>query len=318
MERTYQINTGAINGFFGLGWGVGTYGASTYGTARATSNIFLQPRTWSFSLWGEDLIANPRGGAIYVWDTSTGTGTRATAITGSPDTAEFILVTPESRHLIAFGAYDGSINNKLNIRWSDREDYTSWTAASSNRAGSKLLDRGSRIVSAQHTGREILVWTDDSLHSMQYIGGNEVFAFTTLGESGVGIRGPHAKVSLNGVAFWMGASDFFMYDGRIQPLPCTVKSYVFDNMNDNQRDKCWAVLNREFNEIWWFYPDGSNDEISKCVIYNYLDRVWSIGSRMRTAGVDRSEVIAQPVCPCNIALFTPRRPDEATHEIEIR
>jgi hypothetical protein len=289
----YEITVGSDNGFFGLGWGAGTWGASTWGSARAVSNIFLFPRTWSLTMWGEDLIANPRGGGIYTWDTSVGTGTRATVISGAPSTASFVLVTPESRHLVAYGAHDGVADNKLNIRWCAREDYTAWTPSAINTAGDKLLDSGSDIIAALPTSREILIYTDVSVYSQQFIGGNEVFSFRQLGDV-CGLRAPGAAVQFADIVYWMGVENFFLYDGQLRVIPCEVHDHVFNNINESQRGKIIAGINRDYTEVWWFYPRGAATENSHYVVYNFVDQTWTIGSLARTAWIDRGEVVAAP------------------------
>lgn len=296
VEAKYEINTGGVDGVFGLGWGAGTWSSSTWGTARSASNIFIAPRSWSYATWGEDLIINPRGAGIYVWDASAGTGTtnRATLITNAPATANFVLVTPEARHLIAYGAHDGSNDNRLNIRWCSREDYTDWTPTATNTAGDKLIDTGTELLAATHTSREIIFWTDETAYTQQFIGGNEVFAFNHLGD-GIGIRGPHAFTEYNDTVFWMGERDFFAYDGQVRRLPCSVKTHVFENLTTNQRQKCVAGVNRAFSEIWFFYPRTSNTEISHYVTYNFEDGTWAIGSLPRTAWVDASEFSDAPM-----------------------
>ena len=289
VTAAYQINTGGANGVFGLGWGAGTWGSSTWGTARSSSNIFSFARTWSLDTFGEDLIANPRGGGIYRWDASVGVDTRAAIVSNAPTTATFILTTPDSRQLIAFGAHDGVANNTLNIRWTDKEDATSWTSTATNSAGDRLLDTGSQILSAIRTEQEILVFTDESVYSMQFIGGNEVFAFHLLSED-AGQRGPHSAAVYQNKTYWMGTNNFYIHDGRVRILPCDVRSHVFDNLIDSQRDKCFAGVNREFNEIWWFYPTTAGTEIDKYVVYDIEENVWHIGDLARTAWEDRGEV----------------------------
>lgn len=294
VTYAYQINTGGVNGVFGLGWGAGTWGASTWGTARSTSNIFTAPRTWSLTLWGEDLIANPKGGGIYVWDTSVGAGSRATAISGAPSTANFVLVSEQDRHLIAFGAHDGSLNQPMLIRWSDQEDYTTWTASATNTAGDKLLRGGSEILAAIPTQGEILVLTDNNAHSMQFIGGNFVFSFQEVGQN-CGIIGPHAGVSVDGRIFYMGQHDFFMYDGRIRTLPSDVHEFVFRDIEVNQRAKAFAGHNPDFDEVWWFFPSEGELEPDKYVIYDYAQNIWSCGSLSRTTWVSAAHVYANPL-----------------------
>lgn len=297
VTYSFQINTGEEHGSIGLGWGAGTYGFGTYGTPRSSSSISIILRTWSLANWGEDLIANPRGGSIYVWDTSVGVATNpATLITQAPSTAQFILVTPDSRHLVAYGAHDGTAANPLNIRWCTREDYTDWTPTAINSAGTKLLDSGSSIVTAVRTHREIVIFTDVGLHSQQFVGGNEVFSFFHLGTHG-GIRGPLAAIEHQGVVFWMGDEDFWIYDGRVQPIPCDVRKFVFDNIDTLQSSKVVAGVNRNFNEIWWFYQDNDSttDEVNRYVVYNFVEKTWFIGELDRTSWIDRSELTTVPL-----------------------
>lgn len=294
VTATYQINVGRQNGVFGLGWGGGMWDQSTWNTARSTSNFFYFPRSWSFANWGEDLICNPRGGGIYTLDASSGiTSNRATVVSNAPTSCTFVLVTPESRHLVAYGAHDGSAANPLLIRWSTREDNTSWTATATNTAGSKLLDRGSEILSAVATSQEILIFTDESVHIQRWIGGNAVFSFSHLGDN-IGIIGPHAYARRGDIVFWMSADDFYVYDGQVRILDCDVKSYVFNNITTQQREKCHAGVNTLFDEVWWFYPRTSATEISNYVIYNYKNNSWSIGTLDRTSWLDRNETSTLP------------------------
>ena len=294
VTYAYQINTGGQNGVFGLGWGAGTWGASTWGTARSTSNIFTSPRTWSFTLWGEDLIANPKGGGIYAWDTSVGTGTRAAVISGAPTTANAVLVSEQDRHLIAFGAHDGSLNQPMLIRWSDQEDYTTWTASATNTAGSKLLRGGSEILAAIPTQGEILVLTDNNAHTMQFVGGNFVYAFQEIAQN-CGIIGPQAGISVDGRIFYMGQSDFYLYDGRVRTLPCDVHEFVYRDIEINQRAKCHAGHNPDFDEVWWFFPSDGELEPDKYVIYDYAQNIWSCGSMARTTWVSAGHVYPNPL-----------------------
>lgn len=291
----YELSIGAINSSFGLGWGAGAWGASTWGTARSTSNFLRKARTWSLDLWGEDLIANPRGGKVYAWDASVGTGTRAAEIAAAPDTAKFIIVSPQDRHLIAFGAHDGSVDDPKLVRWCDQEDYTDWTPTSTNTAGDKRLDVGNEIVSALRSQQEILIWTDLAFYSMFFTGPPYTFGFREQAEQ-CGLVGPNARIlDRTGVAYWMGCQDFFVYDGRVRLLPCDVRNYVMGDMNEQQRDKIVCGSNREFTELIWLYPSAASAEIDRWVAYELETQVWSLGSFARTAWIDRSVFAQKPI-----------------------
>jgi hypothetical protein len=293
VTAAYQINVGGENGTLGLGWGVGPWGGSTWGTARSSSNIYLSPRTWSLDLWGEDLIANPRGGGIYIWDTSGGVSARATAIGGAPATAQAVIVSPTSRHLLALGAHDGSQSDPLLIRWCAQEDYTVWTPSDTNDAGERRIDGGNAILAGVRTNKEILALTDESAHVVRFVGPPYTFGAAPLGKAG--LRGPKGVVEEQGVAYWFSNEDFLMYGGgRPQRIDCDVRRQVFDDLNETQRDKCHAGVNRTFNEIWWFYCSASSQEIDRAVAYNYAERHWSLHELERTAWLDKSEVFRSP------------------------
>jgi hypothetical protein len=293
----YEINTGALHSIYGVGWGSGAWGDSTWGTPRIIDNFFATARVWSLDQWGEDLIANPRGKGIYVWDTSVGTGTRATVITNAPSTAKAIMVSPEGQHLIAFGAHDGSADDPLLIRWSSSEDYDTWTAASSNSAGQKRLNTGNEILGGIRGRGEIVVMTDSHLWTMVYTGGTGVFAFKDMGANG-GVRGPNAMVEMDGIIYWMGEKDFFYYDGAVHVLPCDVWPTVFDDLNFAQRIKTYAMVNRYFGEIWWYYCSADSNEVDRYVVYTKAvgehAATWTFGTMVRTAAIGDSDLFAVP------------------------
>lgn len=280
VAYSYEIPIGAENdSSFVTGWGGGTWGAGTWGTARTTTNT---TRLWSFDLWGEDLIANYRGGGIYAWDTSAGTGTRAAAISGAPSTAKLIMTSQENKHLIAFGAHSGTTDDPLLIRWSTSEDYTSWTASSVNSAGSKRLQTGNEIMCAVKTRKEILVFTDSHLWTMVFVGPPYTFNFEPIGSNGA-IISQNAAQEANGVVYWMGEEDFFYYDGGINTLPCDVWPTVFEDINDAHESLIVSGYNREYSEIWWFYPASGSTENDRYVIYSTTEKTWSAGTLARTA-----------------------------------
>jgi len=282
----YEVSIGTINETFEYGWGTLTWGASTWGTARASSSVTLAPRIWSLDTFGEDLIATYSQGILYTWDASGGSGARAIAVTNAPTQNNRVLISNPDRHLVVFGTHDGTAYDPLLVRWSSQESATDWTASSTNTAGSMRISGGSKIVGAKRAQGQILVWTDTDLHSMQFTGPPYTFGFQQIATE-CGAAGPNAMVVSNSVAYWIGQHNFYMYDGSVKALPSTVRTYVFNDINKEQRSKMVAGLNQAFHEVWWFYPAAGSDENNKYVMYNYAEGVWSIGTMGRTAWVDR-------------------------------
>ena len=258
-------------------------------------------RVWSHDNFGEDLLVNPRDGAIYFWDRTNGLSTRAVELgdlagaTNTPTIAKQVLVSDIDRHVLCFGTntYGTTVQDPLMIRWSNQESVTNWTISSDTTAGSLRLGSGSEFVQAVETKREILVYTDTSLHSMRFIGGDFVFGIQQIA-SNITIAGPKAAVATEDFVFWMGRDNFYVYAGGTQTLPCTVKDKVFLDFNESQRDKVFAGVNSEFGEVIWFYPSESNSlnnggtgDIDRYVIYNYIQKIWYFGSLARTAWLDR-------------------------------
>ncbi len=258
-------------------------------------------RVWSHDNFGEDLLINPRDGGIYLWDKTNGLSTRAVELStlagaaNTPTIAKQVLVSDIDRHVLCFGTntYGTTTQDPLLIRWSNQESVTNWTISSDTTAGSLRLGSGSEFVQAIETKREILVYTDTSLHSLRFIGGDFVFGIQQIA-SNITIMGPKAAVSTEDFVFWMGRDNFYVYAGGTQTLPCTVKDKVFLDFNDEQRDKVVAGINSEFGEVIWFYPsetnslnNGGTGDIDKYVVYNYNEKVWYFGTLARTAWIDR-------------------------------
>ena len=285
----YQISVGASQSTPGLGYGAGAYGASTYGTARSVSSILNAARTWSLDHWGEDLIANPRGGGIYVWDASTGVGTRATLISGAPTTAKSVFVSEEDRHLVALGAHDGSANDPLLVRWSDTEDYTDWTATEENTAGDKRLDGGNELMCAVKMTGGRLIHSDTEAWFMTFDGPPYTYGFLSKGKNGH-IRSPNAAVAIDDRAYWMGKNNFHIYDGSVRVLPCPVHNHVFEDINDSQSTMVFAGVNLTYQEVWWLYPSANATECDRYVLFNTKEGTWSFGELARTAFVGNSKV----------------------------
>jgi len=286
----YQITTGQAYEVPAVGWGAGTWGGGTWGTGlSSTENI----RLWSQAQFGEDLVFGPRDGPVYYWDATNGLSTRAVALTSLsgasdvPTTQRLVFVSDVSRFVFCMGTnvLGSGTTDPMLIRWSDQESVTNWTPAATNQAGDLRLSKGTEIISARQSREEILVWTDSSLYSLQYQGPPAVWGANLVGDN-VSIASQNAVAHSNGVSFWMGKDKFYMYDGRTQPLPCTVRRYVFDDFNTLQYDQVFAGTNEAFHEVWWFYCSDDSTTIDKYVVYNYLDKTWYYGTMARTAWMD--------------------------------
>jgi hypothetical protein len=256
----YDITAGGSSAAFGQGWGVGPWGESTWNTPRVASSLLAPLRTWSMDNWGEDLMANPRGGSIYWWDRTTGPNARAALLVGAPIQATLIIISQRDLHMFAMGCTDAILNtfDPMLIRWCSRENFNDWIPSSSNTSGDLRVSSGSKIVAACKTRGELVLWTDKSVHQITYIGGQSVYGLTPMGEN-ISILGPNAFVEVDSRVFFMTETDFYVYDGVPQPMPCMVRAYVFDNLNVFQKDKVFGGLNKTFNEVWFFYPAKANN-----------------------------------------------------------
>ena len=297
VSYEYDIDIGEAGNVTVQGWGTGPYGAGLYGFGSTVTGIAKQLRIWSLDNFGEDLLASPNGGSLYHWDLTLGTSSRAVLVPQAPATIERMLISPEARHVIAFGAGTGSASapgdaDKLLIRWSSSEDFTDWIPSAVNTAGDLRLDVGSRIITAVESRGDIITHTDESLHALQFIGGEFVFALRHLGQS-VAIISPNAGVDVNGIVYFMGQDDFLIYDGVIRVMPCDVRNQVFDDINLAQGDKAYASVNKLFTEVWWFYPSAASETNDRYVKYNYKDQVWDFGTIERTAFHDSSAFFNQ-------------------------
>ena len=250
---------------------------------------------WTHDNFGEDLLINVRNGGIYYWDRTSGTSARAvelSSLSGSasaPSVAKQIMVSDQDRHIIAFGC-DSEANpgtqDPLLIRFGSQESLIAWQSLATNTAGELRLSTGSEIVVAVQTKQQILIYTDVSLHGMQFLGPPFTFGLTEISRN-VTIASPNAAVAVNDFVFWMGSKEFYVYSGTVARLPCTVLDYVFSDFNRDQIGKVMAGHNSSYGEVWWFYPSGSATENDRYVIYNYQEKVWYFGNLARTAWVDR-------------------------------
>jgi hypothetical protein len=291
----YQISTGLDIGVSGAGWGAGTWSRGTWGSASSDALITNSLRLWSQDNFGEDLLFNARDGGIYYWDKTSGLSSRGvdiTSLSGSvsaPTVAKQILVSDRDRHVIAFGCdteAQPGIQDPLAIRFSSQESLTEWNSTVTNTAGELRLGSGSEIVRAVETRQQIVVFTDTTLYAMQFLGPPFTFGVSSLSEN-ITIAGPNAVIAVDDSVFWMGRSEFYVYSGAVQRLPCLVREYIFSDINENQYQKINAGLNTEHSEVWWFYPSADSDEVNRYVVYNYQEQVWYYGSFGRTAWMDR-------------------------------
>jgi hypothetical protein len=252
-----------------------------------------QLRLWSHDNFGEDLIINPRDGGIYYDDRTLGNTARAVEIgtvsgaTDTPVVASQILVSEADRHVLAFGTnpVGSSVQDRLLIRWSNQEDPFNWTITATTTAGDLRIPIGSEIRRAVRTRQEILVFTDISLHSVQFIGPPYTFGQQLL-SGNISLVGPEAVCVSGDLVFWMGDENFYVYSGRVEPIACTLLDYVFRDINLDQRYKIVSGTNKRFNEVWWFYPSGSSTENDRYVAYNYVTNEWFYGNLARTAWLD--------------------------------
>jgi hypothetical protein len=291
VVAAYQINVGPAIAVPLVGWGGGAWGAGVWGTGGTSLSTI---RLWSQNNFGEDLIFNPRGGALYYWDATAGVTTRGVLVSSLPgadaevpEVVNFVYVSDTSRFVFCFGCddYGSSVLNPMLIRWSDQESVTTWALSATNQAGSIQLSHGSEIITAVQARQEIVVWTDSAIYSLQYQGPPIIWSSQLLGDN-ISIYGPNAAVIASGVIYWMGVDKFYKYDGRVQTLRCDLKQYIFQDINTAQAVQVFAGTNEGFNEVWWFYCSEDSNDIDLYVTYNYQEDVWTYGTLGRTAWLD--------------------------------
>lgn len=269
------------------GFGLGNYGSGYYGTPRPDSGIYLPPDTWMLDTWGEYLVGCATSdGKLYEWQL--GSGVKAAQITNSPTNCSGLIVSNE-RALFALGAN----GNPRKVSWSDIENNTVWTAASTNNAGSQILQTPGKLMTARRVRGETLFLTDTDAHVATFVGQPYVYTFEKAGRA-CGAVSPNCIATLDNFAVWMGRNSFHIYDGYVRDIPCEVSDYVFSDINTDQIGKVYAVNVAEFSEVWWFYPSSDSNENDRYVLWNYKADYWSIGELARTAGTD-SGVFKNPI-----------------------
>ena len=298
IVAAFQINIGNDIAAIGYGWSAGAWSRLGWGDGALTPVVDIQ-RDWFFNNFDNDLAMNIRNGAIYYWTYNSAFNTRATLLSATtingiapsdvPSEATQILVSQNDKHLLAFGAtpYGGGQFDPLLIRWATQDQPNVWTPLVTNSAGFLRVSRGSQIVCAVATRQEILVFTEGTLSSLQYLGTTDVFGIQELSDN-ISILSPRCVAVVNNTAYWMGHDKFYAYSGRVETLPCTLRNHVFTNLNYEQADQIICGTNEGWNEIWWFYPTASSDVNDAYVVYNHLEKIWYCGTIGRTAWNDSS------------------------------
>ena len=286
----YEVSVGYDIAVPVIGWSGGTWGTGVWGTGTSSAS---ELRLWSQATFGEDLVFAPRGGALYYWDSSSGTGSRGVLVSSLasasdvPTVTNTVLVSDVSRFVFCFGAntINTTTQDLLLIRWSDQESVVNWTPAATNQSGSLRLSRGSSIITASQSRQEVLVWTDSALYNLQYVGAPIVWNSQIVGEH-ISIASQNAVAYADGVSYWMGMDKFYLYDGRTRQLQCDLRRYVFSDINTSQIDQVFAGTIESFHEVWWFYCSADSNTIDKYVVFNYQQEIWYYGTLTRTAWID--------------------------------
>jgi hypothetical protein len=294
------VKPGPITATAGYGWGTGTWGRGTWGSPVASSNLVIDPASWSLDNFGQVLIATIKNGKTFSWNPINADPnaliTRATVISGAPTRSVMSIVSDRDRHLVILGTEttigSSTTQDKLFIRFSDQESLTDYTPTSVNTAGTFRLDSGVKIVGAAKGKDYILILTDTSAYVMQFVGPPFTFSIRQVG-SNCGLIGQHAIKYVNGRVWWMGqAGGFFVFDGTVKSVPCLVEDFVFTNTGDNlglnysAGEQIYAGLNHLYEEINWFYPKNGSNIVDRVVTYNYQENTWTTGSLARTSWAD--------------------------------
>ena len=288
---------------YGYGWGIDTYGSGTWGEAAAASDVSLEPGLWSFSNFGQVLIATIANGKTFTWNagdaarliTRASTTTSGFETTNNPTATRVTLVSPTTRHLIHLGTEttigDTTTQDDMFIRFSDQENINDYTPTAINSAGSQRLQDGTKIIGALKAKETILVWTDNALYTMKFIGAPFTFGFEQVGTN-CGLIGKNAAVEIDGVAYWMSSNGFFAFDGTVRSLPCSVEDYVYDNIDTTKGQQIYAGIDNLHTEVIWYYPTQGSDYNDQYVVFNYGESttanipVWYTGTEARTTWID--------------------------------
>ena len=294
---------------YGYGWGIDTWSSGKWGEAASASDVSLEPGLWSLSNFGQVLVATIANGKTFTWNagdaarltTRASTTTSGFETTNNPTATRVSLISPTTRHLIHLGTEttigDPTTQDDMFIRFSDQEDINDYVPTAINSAGSQRLQDGTRIMGALKAKESILVWTDNALYTMKFIGAPFTFGFEQVGTN-CGLIGKNAAIEIDGMAFWMSSNGFFMFDGTVKSLPCSVEDYVYDQADTTKGQQVYAGINNLFTEVVWYYPSTSSEYNDQYVVFNYGEPmkggVWYIGTEARTSWIDAT-VYQKPI-----------------------
>jgi len=295
---------------YGYGWGIAGWGSGNWGEAAAATDVTLEPGLWSLDNFGQVLVATIMNGKTFTWnagastplETRASTATSGFSTTNNPTATRVSLISPTTRHLLHFGTEttigDTTTQDDMFIRFSDQEDINTFTPSAINTAGTLRLQDGTKIIGAIKAKEVILVWTDNALYTMSFIGAPFTFRLDQVGTN-CGLIGQNAVVEIDGSAFWLSSKGFFLYDGTVKSIPCSVEDFVYDNFDTTKGQQVAAGLNNLFTEITWYYPASGSEYNDKYVVFNYGESagvpggVWYTGTEARTSWID-SNVYPNP------------------------
>jgi hypothetical protein len=280
-----------------------------WGEAAPASEVSLEPGLWSLSNFGQVLVATVANGKTFTWNagdaarltTRASTSTSGFSTSNNPTATRVTLVSPTTRHLIHLGTEttigSTSTQDDMFIRFSDQEDINDYTPTAINSAGTQRLQDGTRIMGALKAKETILIWTDNALYTMKFIGAPFTFGFEQVGTN-CGLIGKNAAVEIDGVAFWMSPNGLFMFDGTVKSLPCSVEDFVYDSLDTTKGQQVYAGINNLFTEVVWYYPSTNSEYNDKYLVFNYGETVkggvWYIGTEARTTWID-ANVYQKPI-----------------------
>ena len=288
---------------YGYGWGIAGWGNGNFGEAASASDVTLEPGLWSLDNFGQVLVATIMNGKTFTWnagastplETRASTTTSGFATSSNPTATRVSLISPTTRHLLHFGTEttigDTTTQDDMFIRFSDQEDINTYTPSAINTAGTLRLQDGTKIIGALKAKEVILVWTDNALYTMTFIGAPFTFRLDQVGTN-CGLIGQNAVIEIDGSAFWLSSKGFFLYDGTVKSIPCSVEDFVYDNFDTTKGQQVAAGLNNLFTEITWYYPSSGSDYNDKYVVFNYGESagvpggVWYTGTEARTSWID--------------------------------
>ena len=297
-------NVGPAEQSYGYGWGTDTWGAGGWGDASSAQDVILEPGLWSLDNFGQVLIATIANGKTFTWNAGAATpltvrastSTSGFETTSNPTATRLTLVSPTTRHLCHFGTEttigDTTTQDDMFIRFSDQENINLYTQTAVNTAGSFRLQDGTRIVGALKAKETILVWTDNALYTMKYVGAPFTFGFEQVGTN-CGLIGKNAAIEIDGVAYWMSSNGFFLFDGTVKSMACSVEDYIFNQIDTTKGQQVAAGIDNLHTEVIWYYTSTSSDFNDQYVVYNYGETamnggnaVWYIGTEARTSWID--------------------------------